>query len=236
MISVVIPAYNEEKTIGYCLESLANQQTTKKYEVIVVDNCSIDKTNFIASSFKNKLNLRIIRENQKGRGMAREAGFRIAAGDIILSTDADAVLPNSWIETLVNALYSKNTSAVTGTCKIVDGSLFTNKFVNIFQPLAMRFYKLVFRHYWLSGFNFGIFKKDYQKTKGFNRKLNVQEDIELSFQVSKIGKIIFLPNIPVTVSGRRYKKGLIKEIVPYVSTFVKYFVFHNESVFLSDIR
>ena len=66
-VTIVIPAFNEEKYLASCLDSLVNQKTNLKYEVIVVDNNSTDRTAKIASSFKNRMNIRVIFEKKQGR-------------------------------------------------------------------------------------------------------------------------------------------------------------------------
>lgn len=236
MISVIIPAYNEEKKIEKCLGSLLNQITTQKFEVIVVDNNSSDKTAEIARLYKSKLNLKIIVQKIKGRGAARQKGFQQAEGEIILSTDADTIVPPSWIELFSKTLKDSNAIAVTGTCKMMDCDFLTNTILNISQPLIMRIYRLIFGHYWLSGFSFGIYKSAYIKSGGFNKYLNALEDIDLSFKVSRIGQIKFISNLPVIFSGRRFKKGLIKGILPYLTTFITCFFYKNEKITMSDIR
>lgn len=235
-ISIIIPAYNEEKLIFKCLDSLVKQQTDRDFEVIVVDNNSTDKTREIAEKYKDKLNLRIISESQKGRGKARQVGFKKALGDMILSTDADTVVPPNWVEELVNSFKEKDIVAVTGPCRINDCSWIINKIFNFLQPTAMILYRLIFGHFWLSGFNFAIRKSAYVKSGGFNPDLNVQEDVELSFKVKKIGKIKFMSNLPVLFSGRRFKNGLIAGCIPYIKTFLRYFFFNRKDVYLEDIR
>jgi glycosyltransferase involved in cell wall biosynthesis len=236
MISVVIPAYNEEKMIGSCLHAFEHQTSSEKFEIILVNNNCTDKTVEIAKSFKGKLDIKIMVEKEKGRGPARKKGFEQAKGDILFSTDADTIVPPNWIEKLLDILQNNDTVAVTGTCKIEDESRFTNICFNLAQPLFMRLYRILFHHYWLSGFNFAIYKEVYKQSGGFHTKLNAQEDIELSFRVSKIGKIKFIPDIPVLCSGRRFKKGLMKGLFPYISTFIKYFFYKKSDVVLSDVR
>ena len=233
MISVVVPAYNEEEYIAKTLESLASQDTKDKYEVILVDNNSTDKTVRIVNGFRNKLELKVVREKIKGRGAARAAGFNKTGGEIILSTDADTTVPINWISKMTAELRSdKNNGAVTGTCKFCDQSWSVNIMLNIFQPLAMILYRIIFGHYWLSGFNFGIYKAVYEKSGGFLSKLNIQEDIELSFKVAKLTKIKFVPDIPVIASGRRFSQGLWRGMTGYVSTFIGYFWQHNDQALL----
>jgi len=95
MISIVIPAYNEEENIRCCLEGLVAQKTDQEFEVIVVDNVSTDKTSGVARTFVDKINLRVVEEHTKGRGAARCRGFSEATGETILSTDADCVVPSN---------------------------------------------------------------------------------------------------------------------------------------------
>lgn len=235
MISIVIPAYNEEKSIAKCLEAFVFQTTTEEFEVIVVDNNSTDKTSEVARAYKNKLNLRLILEKKKGRGAARAKGFKESLGTLIFSTDADTIVPLNWIE-VFSSMLRRDVDAVTGTCKIVDCGWLTNRIFNLLQPLFMRIYKLLFGHYWLSGFSFAIYKEVYTRSGGFSENLNVQENIDLSFKVSKIGKIAFVPNLPVTFSGRRFKNGLLRGLIPYVKTFVSVFFYKKEYVTLPDVR
>jgi glycosyltransferase involved in cell wall biosynthesis len=236
MVSVVIPAYNEEKAIGRCLTALVKQVTGEPFEVIVVDNASTDGTARVAGSYKNKLRLRIVNESQKSRGAARRRGFESARGSIILSTDADTVVPSRWIDRMAGYFSDPRVKAVTGTARINDCSRRINTLFNIFQPIAMRCYRIMFGHYWLSGFNFGIKKDVYTQSGGFQAKLNVQEDIELSFNVAKLCTIRFISDIPVLCSGRRFSRGIVRGSWPYIQTFFQYFLYHNDHVILGDVR
>jgi glycosyltransferase involved in cell wall biosynthesis len=235
MISIVIPAYNEEANILRCLDAFTKQTVKEEFEVIIVDNNSTDKTSKIASGYKNKLNLKIFLENKKGRGAARARGFKEARGSIIFSTDADTIVPVEWIERFEKRL-NKNIGAVTGSCRISDCAPITNFIFNIFQPLSMRVYRTFFGHYWLSGFSFAVKKDIYEKSGGFNDLLNAQEDIDLSFKVSKLTNIEFISDLPVEFSGRRFKNGLILGLIPYFATFISVFLYKKNSTTLSDVR
>ena len=183
------------------------------------------------------MNLVIINENRKGRSPARLAGFKHASGQIILSTDADARVPIDWVEKIMVALdKDASASAITGTCKIIDYSWFKNSIFNFFQPFSMRIYRLLFGHYWLSGFNFAIRRDTYTKSGGFDPDLNGLEDIDLTFKVSKVGKIKFLPNLCVTMSGRRFQKGLIKGVKPYLSSFISYYWLKRKDIYFDNPR
>jgi glycosyltransferase involved in cell wall biosynthesis len=79
IISVIVPAYNEEKCLPKCLEALKKQTFQKPFEVIVVDNCSTDKTTEIAGAF----NVRIVSENRKGQVFAKNSGVHAAQAPIV---------------------------------------------------------------------------------------------------------------------------------------------------------
>lgn len=231
-VSIVIPAFNEEKYIKNCLESLVSQKTRHKFEVIVVDNNSEDKTIQIVQKFKDRLDLKIVQEKKQGRGAARAKGFKEACGEIILSTDADTILPTDWIEALAKPIIA-GTLATTTACKINDGSKYKNTIFNLFQPQSMFFYRFLFGHFWLSGFSFGILKSAYEKSGGFNQNLQAQEDIDLSWKVTKLGKIKFI-NKPVTFSGRRFRKGLIQGLYEYTKALIQLIL--KREIYLSNIR
>lgn len=234
MISVVIPAYNEEKFIGKCIESLIHQQTKQSYEVIVVDNASTDKTYDIACKYKKRLDLKVLKEPTKGRGRARFTGCRAVKGDIILSLDGDSMAPVDWIEKMTKPLKDPNIVAVTGTGQIDDCSPRINATFNTLQPICMIAYRLLFRHFWLTGFNFAIRTDTYKKAGEFDPKINCNEDTELAFRVKKYGKIKFI-RYPVTVSGRRVSKGVLRGFAPYLTGFVKYYALKKPAD-LTDIR
>lgn len=236
MISVVIPAYNEEKYLGATLESLARQQTQRQFEVIVVNNASTDVTAQVALGFTDRLRLRLIDEPNKGRGAARATGFAAAASDILLSTDADAVVPPDWVEKLCAALTESGGVAVSGTCYINDLSWLENKIFNVVQPAAMVAHRLVFGNYWLTGSNFALYKQVYLAAGGFKTDLNSQEDAELGERVGAAGRIVFVGHVPVLVSGRRFQRGLLPGLWDYVRSLLERRVLRKKEIILSDAR
>lgn len=236
MVSVVIPAFNEEKIITNCLNAMASQTTSRDFEVILVNNNSTDKTVEIAKTYAKRIDLKIIEETKKGRGPARKRGFEEAKGEIILSTDSDTVVPSDWLEKMVSQLEESKAVALSGTCKVTDCSPVMNMLFNFLQPQFMRVYRLFFGHFWLSGFNFAIYKDAYQKSGGFDVDLNAQEDVDLAKKVSIIGKIQFINDLPVIFSGRRFHGGLLKGLIPYFTTYAEYFFFKKKNVILTDVR
>lgn len=99
--SVIIPAYNEEKYIGVCLESLS-KQTHPQYEVIVVDDGSTDRTVSIVEAFAAKdKRFKLLKQSHKGPGEARNLAANQATGDVLLFCDADMAFAPDYIEKLI---------------------------------------------------------------------------------------------------------------------------------------
>lgn len=235
MISVVIPAHNEEKLLPLCLESLCNQTTKKSFEVIVVDNNSTDNTVSAAHSFSKRLNLKIISEKEKGRGVARATGFGLARGDIIFSTDADTTVPQDWIERLSGAVSDPKVVAVAGKVIVKDLSWLKNHIFRIWQRTGEVGYRIAFGHWWLGGYSFAIRKNVYEKSGGFARHLNALEDVDLSKKVHKHGKIVQVNN-RVVFSGRRYKNGFLRNGIKYLTAFGHYTASGAKAAFMDDVR
>jgi len=236
MISVIIPAYNEEKSIKNVLQSLVDQKTKHKFEVILVDNNSTDNTSKIAKTFLKKLNLKIISEKKQGRGPARARGAKEAKGEIFAYIDADTESFPDWIEAITDAFAEKNVVAVTGPWRVMDLGGFTQWFLNTFQEVAQLPYRVIRGHFWLNGMNMAIRKSSYYKVNGFNENLDAHEDVDITERLRKIGKIKYIKSMKVKTSGRRYKRGLLKGLFEYQKLAVQHFILGKKKIELSDKR
>lgn len=100
-LSVVIPTYNEENNIRKTLVTILDFLRRKKYkfELIISDDDSQDKTREIVSLFqKNNKNIVLLQNPHRGKGPTLISGFRNAKGDVVLFTDADLATPISEVD------------------------------------------------------------------------------------------------------------------------------------------
>src|ERR1700761_8163860 len=98
-ISIIIPALNEERMIGRCLESLTKLDFAReRFEAVLVDNGSRDNTLTIAESFKDRLNIRILQKSGVRISALRNTGAQVATGDILAFLDADCLASNDWLD------------------------------------------------------------------------------------------------------------------------------------------
>ncbi|HVN63505.1 MAG TPA: glycosyltransferase, partial [Candidatus Binataceae bacterium] len=104
MVSVVICAYNAERTMRPCLESL-RKLDYPNFEVVIVDDGSRDRTAEISADFPE---FRLIRQPNKGLSVARNVGMHAARGEIIAYTDSDCVVDPHWLTLMIRTLTEKN--------------------------------------------------------------------------------------------------------------------------------
>jgi len=212
-ISIVIPAYNEEKLLPMCLEALKNQNFLGTYEIIVVDNNSSDNT----MSVIKKYQVKSIKEARKGVSFARQAGFLAARGAIIASTDADTIVPKNWLSKIYDSFQKyPQIVGVTGGFDLYGE---TNKRLLIFNILSplLRLLTWIFSgqsHLW--GANFAIRREVFQKIGGFDTRLATGEDCDLGSHAKEFGKIIYVRNLTVATSARRFEKSLHGKHIKYV--------------------
>jgi GT2 family glycosyltransferase len=110
--SVVVPSCGRPADLRRCLTSLQEQVTSRRVELIVVDNRPGDRaTADLVSEFPH---VRLVTEPKPGLSYARNAGFAAATGDILIAIDDDVVAPPGWLERLLASFARPDVMAVTG--------------------------------------------------------------------------------------------------------------------------
>lgn len=205
LVSVVVPAYNEENYVGKCLEALAAQvHPGFDLEIIVVDNGSTDRTADVARLY----GARVVDQPRRGVAHARQAGFEAARGEIIASTDADSAPPPDWLHSLVTELLRHpGVLGVYGPARVLDGTRFEDLGVCYLGAAVMALSKLLGRPTFL-GVNFAVWREAWVRVGGFDTSWQSAEDNYLSRQLSRIGKVRFCPGIRVPTSARRRQQGI----------------------------
>lgn len=203
-ISVVVPARNEEELLPDCLSSLSGQ-VLETFEIVVVDSASTDRTGDIARSF----GARVIQLEQPGVARARQAGFEAAHGDIIVSTDADAVCSPNWLQQITAPFSDSDVTAAFGTIEL-DGNSIWKRIGRTLYPWFQAV-NMKIGHPLFCGPNFAVTKKAFTQVDGFRingRYPGEAEDVLFAHKLAGIGRrIVFLPDSKVTVSSRRLEKG-----------------------------
>lgn len=134
-LSVIICAYNEESHLLKCLESLKHQNYDKaKFEIIIMDNESDDRTPKIAKEFtkhnKSLLNVQYFRIKHVGLSASRNTGISLAQGKIISFVDGDAIVDEECVQNILTPFkLDDQASIVCGRVKNLENGSFFSRFI-----------------------------------------------------------------------------------------------------------
>jgi len=180
-ISLIIPAYNEERYLARCLDSIA-AQTERPFEVIVVDNNSTDKTATIAKRYPF---VTLLHEARQGRSFAQNTGFDAATGTILARIDVDAIVPPDWVAKITE--YFSDPRALKTAWS--GGALFYNvRFPRLvstaYDWVAFSVNRLLTGHPSLWGSNMALPKELWTQIRTeVCTQPNLHEDLDLSIHV-----------------------------------------------------
>jgi len=233
-VSIVVPAYNEERYLGRCLAALARQTyPADRFEVIVVDNGSTDATAELARRY----GVRVIAEPRKGVAYARQTGFEAARGEVIASTDADTVVPPFWVSRIAAHFWADPAlGAVYGPVYWPDGRPVEQLWLRYPVTWVLWASNRVRRSLWW-GSNFAVRREVFREAGGFPVDWASGEDTDLSLRVSRIAPIRFDPDLAVHASPRRVREGWHRVVVrSTVNAMSRFLLRRPPPLPMTDIR
>lgn len=230
MLSIIIPAYNEEKYIRPCLQSVFALKKISDCEVIVVNNASTDGTEFIVKN--NFPEVKLINEPRKGLTIAYNRGAKEAKGEILVFVDADVVLPKDHLEKILKE-FKKNPKlvALSGPYIYKDGDFFAKLISSlailfIAFPAELIFNRLLNLGAGITSGNSAIKKEAFEKIGGFNENIFYGLDTDLTLRIRKIGKVRYNFFLRVESSSRRLKKeGTLITLFRYIVNLIWPYIF-----------
>lgn len=242
-VSFVIPAYNEERRLPDVLESIERSLERGVYdvEVIVVNNASTDRTAEVAGAYPR---VRVVHEPKKGMVRARQAGFAASTGDLIANIDADTILPEGWLDRVLEEFEKdEKLVALSGPYIYHDLSVFHRIVTKIWYMIG--YLTHLVNHYvlkigaMLQGGNFVLRREALEKIGGFDTNIEFYgEDTDIARRISKVGKVKFTFKLPMYTSGRRLKhEGTLRTASKYAANYVYTLIFGKPlTVSYTDVR
>lgn len=224
LVSVVVPAYNEEKVIGHCVESILASDYPR-LEVVLVDDGSKDGTLKEMRRFANHPAVRILTRPNRGKAAALNSGLARTRGEIIFFVDADGLFAPNTIREALKAFESEEVGAVCGNDSPLNLDRLQTRLANLQTHVGTGFVRRALTMInclpIVSG-NIGAFRRSALKKTGLFRGGFIGEDLELTWRVHKAGyRVVFQPSamvyaeVPSTIAGLwkqrvRWGRGLLQ--------------------------
>jgi glycosyltransferase involved in cell wall biosynthesis len=228
LVSIIIPTYNEEKTLPRLLKSIKKQKSFL-YEIIVADADSKDKTKNIAKRF----NCKIIKGGLPAKG--RNNGAKVSRGNILIFLDADTELPENF---LINSIseFKKRKLDLAGVSIIPNNKNIIDHFYHWLYNTWQKLIQKIDPH--ISGACIIIKKDSFKKLGGFNEKLKIAEDQELARSSKKLKMKFGILHTHILLDMRRLEKeGRIKYGIKMLAIlFIRYFGKIEKSKIKYDLK
>ena len=208
-LSIVIPCFNEEKTLKKCVERIL--KISSKFlnlEIIIIDDCSTDESLSIAINLANddERIMVIQHDSNQGKGAALQAGFKKATGDFIAIQDADLEYNPNDILRLLEPLVSNEADVVFGSRFLPHGP---HRVLYFWHSLGNRFLTLVSNMFTnLNLTDMEVCQKVFRREVLQN--INLEEkrfgfEPEITAKVARLGCRIY--EVGISYYGRTYKEG-----------------------------
>jgi glycosyltransferase involved in cell wall biosynthesis len=205
-LSVVVPAYNEEATLGRVVEKLL--ALPRLLEVIIVDDCSTDGTHEVALALAGASpRVRVARhERNRGKADALRTGFALTRGEIVIVQDADLEYDPAEIPLVIQPILDDRSDVVYGSRFLVRRA---TRVLYFYHYLGNKFLTLLSNV--LTNLNMTDIETGYKAFRGeIIRNMRITSrgfgfEVEVTAKVAKLGCAIY--EVPISYYGRTYEEG-----------------------------
>ena len=218
MLSIIIPTLNEEGYLPKLLESIKKQRR-KDLEIIVADAGSQDTTKEIAKEY----GCIIVKGGLPAVG--RNAGAKVAKGDILIFADADIVFPNDFFKKGLLEFEERKLGIASVLLELEEKSYSLG--VNIFYNIPVLLLEKILPH---GAMAIIVSKKIFNTVGGFDESIKIAEDMYFVRQATKYGTFGFLRSVKILTSARRYLKD------NYFFMYIKFLLVDLHMILLGPVR
>jgi glycosyltransferase involved in cell wall biosynthesis len=199
--SIIIPLYNRPQEIKELLETLT-LQTYKQFEVLVIEDGSVNDAENIVKDFTDRLDVRYFKKQNEGQGFTRNYGFKLAKGDYFVIFDSDCLIPENYLQTVNDYLQTNWLDAYGGPDDAHPSFTPVQKAISYsmtspFTTGGIRGNKKGIGQFHPRSFNMGVSRKVWETVGGFIITRSA-EDLEYSIRIHSAGfKIGLIPDAKV---------------------------------------
>ncbi len=188
--SIIVPVYNRPDEVEELLASMT-KQTRQGFEVVIVEDGSVEKCEHIVNKYSSQLNLKYYFKENSGPGPSRNYGFERASGNYCIFLDSDCILPPQWFEVITSRLSESYTDAFGGPDAAHPDFSPLQKAINysmtsFFTTGGIRGGSEKVDKFYPRSFNMGYSREVFEKTGGFAR-MRFGEDIDMSIRILENG-------------------------------------------------
>jgi len=225
-ISVIVPCYNEERTIAHLLEALCQQTVgTDAFEVVIADGMSTDATRQVIHDYLQKhpeLSVQVVDNPRRHIPAGLNHALEVSSGDIVIRLDAHCIPAPDYIERCVDALEAGKGDNVGGVWQIQPGGegwIARSIAAAAGHPLGVgdALYRFTRQPAVVDTVPFGAFRREtLQRVGGYDESLLTNEDYELNTRIRSKGGIVYLdPAIRSIYFARSTLSALAKQYFRY---------------------
>lgn len=231
--SLIIPVYNRPDEIRIVLQDLS-QQTYRHFEVIIVEDGSVNKSDQVVETFKDKLDIQYHYINNAGQGLARNYGFSKSRGEYIIILDSDIIIPDHYLQAVDGYLSQNLLDCFGGPDKAHPSFSPVQKaadfaLTSYLTTGGTRGRSKTVASYYPRSFNMGMKREVYEHTGGFKIP-DCGEDLELSIRIAKSGYRIGLINDAYIYHKRKASlRSFYKQMVWFGKSRINVYRFFPDS-------
>ena len=231
--SVIIPVYNRPDEVRELLESLS-KQTLKDFEVLLIEDGSVNRCDTVAQEFDKDLNICYFYKENSGRSLTRNYGMERASGEYLIFFDSDCIIPERYFE-IVKARLEEDYVDCFGGPDAAQTS-FSNlqkaisySMTSFFTTGGIRGGKKGMEKFTPRTFNMGFSKEVYKRVGGFKDMFG--EDIDLSLRIQKAGFHTVLIRDAFVYHKRRVSfRSFYRQVSVFGRARVDLYLLHPESL------
>ena len=231
--SVIIPVYNRPDEVRELLESLS-KQTLKDFEVLLIEDGSVNRCDTVAQEFDKDLNICYFYKENSGRSLTRNYGMERASGEYLIFFDSDCIIPERYFE-IVKARLEEDYVDCFGGPDAAHTS-FSNlqkaisySMTSFFTTGGIRGGKKGIEKFTPRTFNMGFSKEVYKRVGGFKDMFG--EDIDLSLRIQKAGFHTVLIRDAFVYHKRRVSfRSFYRQVSVFGRARVDLYLLHPESL------
>ncbi|CAN5509534.1 glycosyltransferase family A protein [soil metagenome] len=203
-VSIIVPVWNEEKSIARMISSIAELKTKYKTEILFINNNSTDRTQDVL----DRCGVTSIFQPIQGISITRQTALMAAKGKYILSADSDSIYPQGWVDAYADVLQDGSIACAYGSYSFLPPEGTSRFAMSVYEMFAESLFALRRKrrgYLNVMGFN-SAYRKDYAlKIGGYNLKRTIWEDGWMALQLMKLGKLKFTSdkNARVWTESRR---------------------------------